>query len=215
MNEPGSTGYDRQTGQMPYPLTPNAAPIVLSYRGKVPNIADNAFVAAGATIVGDVEIAPEASIWFGCVIRGDEDRVTIGARSNLQDGTVVHVSVQRQGTYIGADVSVGHMALLHACTLEDHAYVGMGAQVLDGAVVESGGMLAAGALLMQGKRVPAGQLWAARPAGFLRQISEAERTRFAQTAINYVERARINLSEAKSPASLAKSASSPEGRQVG
>ena len=205
MSAPGLVSHD---SQMPYSITPNAAPIILSYRGKVPNIAEDAFIAAGAAVIGDVEIDTEASIWFGCVIRGDEERVTIGARSNLQDGTVVHVSGQRQGTYIGADVSVGHMALLHACTLEDRAYVGMGAQVLDGAVVESGGMLAAGALLTQGKRVPAGQLWAGRPARFLRQISEVERTRFAQTSVNYVERARIYLSEAKS-------ASSPEGRKVG
>ncbi|MFT5440502.1 MAG: carbonic anhydrase/acetyltransferase-like protein (isoleucine patch superfamily), partial [Alphaproteobacteria bacterium] len=87
---------------MSYPLTPDAMPIILAYRGVVPRIADDAFVAAGATVIGDVEIGTEASIWFGCVLRGDEHSIKIGARSNLQDGTVVHVSGRKQGTYIGA-----------------------------------------------------------------------------------------------------------------
>jgi carbonic anhydrase/acetyltransferase-like protein (isoleucine patch superfamily) len=182
---------------MSYPLTPDAMPIILAYRGVVPRIADDAFVAAGATVIGDVEIGTEASIWFGCVLRGDEHSIKIGARSNLQDGTVVHVSGRKQGTYIGADVSVGHSALLHACTLEDRAYVGMGAQILDEAVVESGGMLAAGALLTQGKRVKAGELWAGRPAKLLRPISEEERVIFGRTAQNYVERSRVYRNEKK------------------
>lgn len=183
---------------MSYALTPDASPIILAYRGVVPRIADDAFVAAGATVIGDVEIGSEASIWFGCVLRGDEQAILVGARSNLQDGTIVHVSGRKQGTYIGADVSVGHSALLHACTLEDRAYVGMGAQILDEAVVESGGMLAAGALLTQGKRVRAGELWAGRPAKLMRLISEEESVIFRRTAQNYVERSRTYRNEPKS-----------------
>lgn len=172
-----------------YTLTPEARPIILPYGDKAPVIADDAFVAPGAVIVGDVTIASGASVWFGCVIRGDEREVRIGARANLQDGTVIHVHSRRQGTYVGNDVTVGHMALLHACTLKDGAYVGMGAQVLDEAVVESGAMLAAGALLTPGKRVPSGELWAGRPAVFMRRIDPEERARLARTAAAYAERA--------------------------
>jgi carbonic anhydrase/acetyltransferase-like protein (isoleucine patch superfamily) len=176
-------------------------PIILAYRGVVPRIDDDAFVASGATVIGDVEIGYEASIWFGCVLRGDEHSIKIGARSNLQDGTIVHISGRKQGTYIGADVSVGHSALLHACTLDDRSYVGMGAQILDEAVVESGGMLAAGALLTQGKRVKSGELWAGRPAKLLRPISEEECVIFGRTAQNYVERSRVYRDEQKSQSS--------------
>ncbi len=90
----------------------------LPYEKILPRIAPDAFVAPGAVVIGALIIGAQASLWFGCVLRGDEDRITIGARSNLQDGTIVHVNGRRQGTFIGDDVSVGHMALLHACTLE-------------------------------------------------------------------------------------------------
>lgn len=178
---------------MTYAATPDAAPVILPYGEVLPSIAADAFVAPGAVLVGDVTIGPQASIWFGCVLRGDEDKITIGARSNLQDGTIVHVNGRRQGTYIGDDVSVGHMALLHACTLEDGAYVGMGAQILDEGIVESGAMLAAGALLTPGKCVKKGELWAGRPAKFMRKIDEEEAARLRQTVENYLKRSRIYL----------------------
>ena len=173
--------------------TPDAQPIILPYGDRLPRIAEDAFVAPGASIIGDVEIGPQASVWFGCVLRGDEDAIRIGARSNLQDGTIVHVNSRRQGTYIGDDVSVGHMALLHACTLEEGAYVGMGAQILDGAIVEGGAMLAAGALLTSGKRVKRDELWAGRPAKFMRRIDSAEAERLKQTVNNYLRRSRLYL----------------------
>lgn len=176
-----------------YAPTPDAKPIILPYGDCLPRIADDAFVAPGASVIGDVEIGPQASIWFGCVLRGDEDSIRIGARSNLQDGTVVHVNSRLQGTFIGDDVSVGHMALLHACTLEDTAYVGMGAQILDGAVVESGAMLAAGALLTSGKRIKTGELWAGRPAKLMRHIDSEETERLKQTVNNYLRRSRQYL----------------------
>lgn len=175
---------------MNYPLTPAAGPIILPYGEHWPRIADTAFVAPGASIVGDVEIGPEATIWFNCAVRGDEDSVRIGARSNVQDGTVIHVNSQRQGTYIGDDVTIGHMALIHACTLEDNAYVGMGAIVLDGAVVEGRAMLAAGALLTSGKVVKSGELWAGRPAKLMRRIDPEEWEKLSLTVANYVERGR-------------------------
>jgi carbonic anhydrase/acetyltransferase-like protein (isoleucine patch superfamily) len=174
---------------MKYNVTPNCSPIILPYKDKSPRIADDAFIAPGAAIIGDVEIGSGSSIWFGCVLRGDEHRIRVGERVNLQDGTVVHVHSRKQGAYIGNDVTVGHMVLLHACTLEDGAYVGMGAQILDEAVVESGAMLAAGALLTPKKRVPAGELWAGRPASFMRRIPPEEREALARTAVNYAGRA--------------------------
>jgi carbonic anhydrase/acetyltransferase-like protein (isoleucine patch superfamily) len=174
---------------MRYPPTPEARPVILPYEDKVPLIADDAFIAPGAVVVGDVAIGSQTSVWFGCIIRGDERDIRIGERTNLQDGTIVHVHSRKRGTFIGNDVTVGHMVLLHACTLEDGAYVGMGAQVLDEAVVESGAMLAAGALLTPKKRVPSGELWAGRPARFMRRIGEEERVQLARTAVGYAARA--------------------------
>lgn len=174
---------------MSYPATPDARPIILPYRGVMPRIADDAFIAPGAVVVGDVEIGAGSSVWFGCVIRGDEESVRIGARVNLQDGTVIHVHGRKQGTVIGDDVTVGHLVLLHACTLQTGAYVGMGATILDEAVVEGGAMLAAGALLTPRKIVRRGELWAGRPASLMRKIDPEEAAQLARTAPNYAERA--------------------------
>ena len=158
---------------------------LLPYRGTLPRIDETAFVAEGCRIIGDVEIGAEASIWFNCVIRGDEQAVRIGARSNVQDGTVIHVHSAKQGTHIGADVTIGHKALLHACTIEDGGFVGMGAIVLDEAVVEGGGMLAAGAMLTPGKRLPSGELWAGSPARRARALTDEELAGFSVTVENY------------------------------
>lgn len=154
------------------------SPILLPWRGVEPTIADDAFIAPGASVIGDVQIGAGSSIWFGCVIRGDVHEIRIGARSNIQDGSIVHVSKGKFGTYIGDDVLVGHGCVIHACTLESGCFVGMGATVLDGAVIESGGMLAAGATLTPGKRIPRGELWAGAPAKKLRDLSEDEMAGF-------------------------------------
>ncbi len=157
-----------------------AAPSLIPFGGKSPLIDPAAFVAPGARLIGDIEIGPEASIWYNCVLRGDVNRIRIGARSNLQDGTVVHVDSPKPGgdaglpTIIGEDVLIGHMAMIHGCILHDRAFVGLGAIVMDGCEIESGGMLAAGALLPPGRRIPAGQLWAGRPAKYVRDLNEAE-----------------------------------------
>ena len=175
---------------MDQPIIPGGGALIVPYKGAAPGIAPDAFVAPGAVLIGDVEIGPEASVWFNCTLRGDEQPIRVGARSNVQDGTVIHVHSRKQGTYIGADVTIGHMVLLHACTIEDGGYIGMGAIVLDEAVVEGGAMLAAGALLTQKKRVRRGELWAGRPARLMRTLSEAELSGFSRTARVYVERAR-------------------------
>ncbi len=165
------------------------AGLLLPYKGTMPRISADAFIADGTRVIGDVDIASRANVWFNCVIRGDEHAVTIGANTNVQDGTVIHVHSLKQGSYIGADVTIGHMSLLHACTLEDGAFCGMGAIVLDGAVIEGGAMLAAGAMLTPGKRIPHGQLWAGRPARFSRALTDEELDSMPQTIKNYVGRA--------------------------
>lgn len=163
------------------------------YRRRRPRVAPSAFVAEGAVVVGDVEIADRASVWFNCVLRGDEQAIRIGAGSNLQDGVVIHVHGRKQGVHVGAGCTVGHMTLLHACTLDDGAFVGMGAMVLDEARIEGGAMLAAGAMLTQGKRVPRGELWAGRPARFARRLTPAEIDGMRTTADDYAERAQEYL----------------------
>lgn len=157
------------------------------YKNIMPRIGQKVWLAPGAQIVGDVEIGEQAGIWYNCVIRGDVNDIKIGPRTNIQDGTVIHVSSTLQGTYIGADVTVGHMALLHACTIEDGAFIGMKACVMDGAYVERGAMVAAGALVTPGKRVPSGQLWAGSPAKFMRNLTEAEQAHILYSAKHYVE----------------------------
>ena len=169
--------------------------LILPFGNLVPKIAGDAFIAANATVIGDVEIGALSGIWFGCVVRGDGNSIRIGERTNIQDGTVIHVNAERDGgrgavgwrTTIGSDITVGHMALLHACTLEDGAFVGMKACVMDGCVVEGQGMVADGALLTPGKRVRKGELWAGSPARLMRQMSAAEFEYLTYSARHYVE----------------------------
>jgi carbonic anhydrase/acetyltransferase-like protein (isoleucine patch superfamily) len=175
---------------------PDLGPRLIAIDGKAPRIADDAFVAPGCSIVGDVEIGAEASLWYNCVVRGDVNRVTIGARTNIQDGSTIHCDSPAPGqpdgwpTIIGADCLVGHMVLLHGCTLHDRAFVGMGATVMNGATIESDGMLAAGALLTPGKTIGAGQLWAGRPAKYLRDLTPEEIAANRAGVAHYVENAR-------------------------
>lgn len=161
--------------------------IVLAYRGRLPEIAPDAWVAPGASLIGDVLIGSESSVWFGCVIRGDVERIRIGPRSNVQDRTVIHVTRDRFPTTIGAEVTIGHAAIVHGCTLHDRAFVGMSATVMDGAIIESDAMLAAGALLPPGRRVPSGELWAGTPARRLRELRPEELEEHAEQNRLYVE----------------------------
>jgi len=167
--------------------------LTLTHHGCTPTLAPTAFVAPTASVVGEVSVGAGASIWYGCVLRGDVAPIVVGERTNIQDGTVIHVASSRLGkrgalpTMIGDDVTVGHMALLHACTLGDRSFVGMGAIVMDGVVVESGAMVAAGALLTPGKTVRSGELWAGRPAKFFRKLSEGELKNIDVSAAQYVE----------------------------
>jgi len=160
---------------------------IFPYRGIWPRIDESVFLAPGVIVIGDVEIGAETTLWPGVVVRGDVNHVRIGARTNLQDGTVVHVNRKKYPCLIGSDVTVGHKALLHACTVEDGGFVGMAATVMDGAHVESGAMVAAGALVTPRKRVKAGEIWAGSPARFLRPIS-AEEKAFAAESVEVYRR---------------------------
>ena len=160
---------------------------IQSYKGIRPSIADDAFIAPNAYIIGDVKIGAGASIWYGCTLRGDVNNIVIGARTNIQDHTMIHVSSFGHNTEIGDDVTVGHCALLHACTIGKGAFIGMQACVMDGAVVEEGAMVAAGALVPPGKVVPKGQLWAGSPARFMRDLTEKDYEHMKWSVENYVK----------------------------
>lgn len=167
--------------------------LILPYRGVMPTIDPTAFIADNAVIIGDVHIGAESNIWFGCILRGDVHEIRIGKRTNIQDGSVIHTTRNVSGTYIGDEVTVGHMSLLHACTVETNGFIGMGAIVLDEAVVEGGAMVAAGALVSPKKRVPKGQLWAGRPAKFMRDLTQEDLDFFPVSADNYVKLSREYL----------------------
>jgi len=161
--------------------------LILPYKNSSPKIHPTAFIAENAVIIGDVEIGANSSIWFGCVLRGDVNVIRIGEDTNIQDGTIVHVSTGGQGTHIGNNVTIGHMALLHDCTVNNDAFVGMKACMLDKSQLETHAMLAAGALLPPGKTVPANELWAGNPAKFFRALQEKDVLMIEKSARRYCE----------------------------
>jgi len=168
---------------------------ILSYQSHLPRIAPGVFVADTARVIGEVEIGAGCGIWFGAVIRGDVNYIRIGERTNIQDNAVIHVAseaVMSDGrrkigmpTMIGSRVTVGHMALLHACEIGDDCLIGMRSVVMDGVVVEAGSIVAAGALVTPGKRVPSGQLWAGSPARYVRDVTAEELADIRWSAEHY------------------------------
>jgi carbonic anhydrase/acetyltransferase-like protein (isoleucine patch superfamily) len=160
---------------------------ILQYRGKIPKIGKNVFLAENATIIGDVEIGDNSSVWYNCVIRGDVNYIKIGSNTNIQDGSIVHVHRKSAPTIIGDNVTIGHMAMIHGCTLHNYSFVGMGAKVLDYTVIEKFGMLGAGALLTQNKRIESNQLWVGAPAKYLRPLTQEEIDWIGISAENYVK----------------------------
>jgi len=169
---------------------------IAEFNGKLPRIDSSAFIAPGCRIIGDVEIGPDASVWYNCVIRADINRVVIGARSNIQDGTVIHCDSPKPGrpdgfpTIIGEDVLIGHMAMIHGCRLEDRSFVGLGAIVMDGCRIEPEGMLAAGAMLTPGKTISRREMWMGRPAAFARTINDEQYADMQRGVAGYVQNAR-------------------------
>ncbi|HEX4112372.1 MAG TPA: gamma carbonic anhydrase family protein [Stellaceae bacterium] len=159
--------------------------IIRAYGGFTPKVHPTAWVAENAALIGDVELGENVGIWYGVVLRGDSGGIRIGRNSNVQDNSVMH-----EGVEVGADITIGHMALVHACKLEDNCFIGMKATVMDEVVVEEGAMVAAGALVTPGKRIPKGQLWAGAPARFMRELRDADYATMRQSAAYYVELAK-------------------------
>ena len=151
-----------------------------------PRLGERVFIAPTAWVVGDVVLGDDASVWFGSVLRGDVNHIRIGERTNIQDGTVVHVTHETHPTVLGDGVVVGHQAVLHGCTVEDGALVGIGARVLDGAVVQSGAQVAAGAVVTPGHTSPSGWLAVGIPARPRRELSDGERDNIAAIRDRYV-----------------------------
>ena len=174
---------------------------IITLNGKTPQIHDTAFIAPGCRIIGDVTIGAESSIWYNCVVRAEVNRIVIGARSNIQDGSVVHCDGPMPGvpdgfpTLIGDDVLVGHNVMLHGCVLLDRAFVGLSATVMNGAVIEGDAMLAAGAMLTQGKRIEARQLWAGSPARIVRDLDDAAVMGMRMGVAHYVENAKQHMAD--------------------
>lgn len=167
---------------------------IRSFEGKIAKVSDEAYVDKTACLIGDVTIGKESSIWPMAVLRGDVNFIKIGERTNIQDGSVLHVTDANEfngfvgkALVIGDGITIGHRACLHGCTLQDGCFIGMGATVMDGAVVESGAMVAAGALVSENKVIEAGWLYAGVPAKKLRQLSETEKIFIANAADKYVK----------------------------
>ena len=169
------------------------AATIRPFAGKRPALGRGVFLAETSAVIGDVEIGEESSIWYGTVVRGDVMPVRIGARTSIQDNTVIHVTSEFSGTIIGDDCTIGHAAIIHACTIEDGCLVGMGAIVLDGARVGRGSFVGAGALVTPGTDIPPGSFVVGAPAKVKRAVSERDREQIEFGARHYVELARRYL----------------------
>lgn len=168
---------------------------ILTFKGITPRLAEGVFVAPNATVLGDVELGEGASVWYGAVLRGDVFPIRIGARTNIQDNAVVHVTGGKARTTVGEDVTVGHLALVHGCTIGHRCLVGMGSVVLDGAIVEDECFVAAGALVPPGMRVPARSMVMGRPGKVVRALREADLEQIREAAALYVGYAREHAAE--------------------
>lgn len=167
---------------------------------KAPTVHKEAFVAPSASITGDVQVGQYSSIWYGCVLRGDVNSISVGSGTNIQDNSLVHVAKSNLSgkvlpTIIGDNVTIGHSAVLHGCTIEDEAFVGMGATLLDGVYVEKNAMVAAGALVRQNTRIPSAEVWGGNPARFLRKLTKEEIAFIPQSATNYSSLAQAHAAE--------------------
>ena len=161
-------------------------PMLVSLGARVPEADPDAWVAPGAALVGDVRLGPRASVWYACVLRADGGSITVGARSNIQDGSVAHAD-EHGDVVVGEDVSVGHRAVLHGCVVEDGCLVGMGAVVLTGARIGAGSLVAAGAVVREGAVVPPGSLVAGVPGQVRRPLTQEEATRVRENARSYLD----------------------------
>lgn len=172
------------------------------FQNMSPRIGDRVYVSPSASVIGDVELGPGSSVWFGAVVRGDVWRISVGELSNIQDGCVCHVTTGGPDLVIGRDVTVGHRAVLHSCTIGDACLVGMGAIILDGAVIGEGSVVAAGAVVLEGIHIPPHSLVAGIPASVKRSVDEGtvrsirERAEeYHKLALSYLEGKEFTLPE--------------------
>jgi carbonic anhydrase/acetyltransferase-like protein (isoleucine patch superfamily) len=161
-------------------------PVILPVKGVMPQLGDDCFVAENATIVGDVVMGRECSVWFNAVIRGDVNAIRIGDKTNIQDGAVIHCTYQKAATTIGSNVSVGHNAIVHGCTVEDNVLIGMGSIVMDNALVQKNCIVAAGAIVLENTVCESGYIYAGIPARKVKQLSQEQIDGLDKVANNYV-----------------------------
>ncbi len=166
---------------------------IRAFQGVSPVLGEGTYVDEAATVIGDVVLGDDVSIWPGTVVRGDVNYIRIGSRTNVQDGTIIHVTHDGPygkpggfATVIGEDVTIGHAAVIHACVIEDACLIGMGATILDGAIVRKNGFVGAGAVVPPGKTVESGELWLGNPAKCVRKLSEKEIEQLYYSAKHYV-----------------------------
>ncbi len=148
--------------------------LIKEVKGKSPFFGKNVYLAENSTIVGDVQIGDDCSVWFNAVVRGDVHYIKMGSKVNIQDGAVIHCTYQRAPTNVGNNVSIGHNALIHGCTIHDNVLVGMGAIVMDGVVVESNSIIAAGAVVLEGTHIKSGSIYAGVPAKKVKELSQEQ-----------------------------------------
>lgn len=161
-------------------------PVILPVKEVYPKWEENCFIAPNATIVGDVVMGRNCSVWFNAVIRGDVNAITIGNDSNIQDGAVIHATYEKASTHIGNRVSVGHNAIVHGCTVHDHVLIGMGAIVMDHAVIEEFCIIAAGAVVLENTKCESGFLYAGTPARQIKALTEEQRSLLKRLPDNYI-----------------------------
>jgi carbonic anhydrase/acetyltransferase-like protein (isoleucine patch superfamily) len=162
---------------------------VIAWQGHHPRLAAGVFLASGAVVIGQVSLAEDVNVWFNTVIRGDMNTITVGARTNIQDNTTVHVTSKTGPTVIGSDVTIGHNAVIHACTIEDLCLIGMGSTILDGSVIGRGSFVAAGSVVTPGKIMPPGMMIMGSPAKPVRELTEQEKKFLHTSARDYVKTA--------------------------
>lgn len=161
-------------------------PVILPVKDIYPRIGDKCFIAENATIIGDVVLGNNCSVWFNAVIRGDVNYIKIGNNSNIQDGAVIHCTYLKSGTDIGNNVSIGHNALVHGCTLQDHVLIGMGAIVMDNAVVEKFCIIGAGAVVLENTVCESGFLYAGIPAKKIKLLTDEQKEMLKKLPQNYI-----------------------------
>ena len=171
--------------------------MLIKYKKILPKVAKDVFIGTGSYVIGVVKIGSKSNIWFNVVIRGDVEKIRIGRNTNIQDLSMIHCTTNGHGTEIGSNVTIGHNCVIHDCKVEDNSLVGMSSTILDGAIIKKGSMLAAGSLLTQGKIIKTGELWAGKPAKFLRMLNSNEKRFLIESAERYYKLSQEYLANLK------------------